>query len=91
MTYSSINSFITMMRDFKGVYNEDRQINFTLSITNGTTHRFVVQKFPSTLNPYYLLIMGTTDLKANEIFSLFQKKFLGKIDQSLSDIVKSLE
>lgn len=91
MTYKSINSFITMMRDFKGVYNDDRQINFDLSITNGTTYRFVVQKFPGALNPYYLLIMGATDLKVNEIFPLFQKKFLVKIDQSLKDLVKSLE
>jgi len=91
MTYKSINSFITMMRDFKGVYNEDRQINFNISITNGTTYRFVVQKFPSALNPYYLLIMGATDLKFTELFSLFQKKFLIRIDKSLKDIIESLE
>ena len=91
MTFKSINSFITMMRDFQGVYDEDRQINFNLSITNGTSYRFTVQKFSAVLNPYYLLIMGTMTLKIDDIFFLFHEKYLSKIDKSLENILKSIE
>ena len=91
MTFKSINSFITMMRDFQGVYDDDRQINFSLSITNGTSHRFTVQKFSAVSNPYYLLLMGEMTLKPDDIFFLFHEKFLPKIDESLQNILKSNE
>jgi len=91
MTFKSINSFITMMRDFQGVYDEERQINFNLSITDGVSYQFTVQKFSANSTSYYLLIMGTMTLKIDEIFFLFHKKFLPKIDKNLQNILKSIE
>lgn len=80
-----------MMRDFQGVYDEDRQINFNLSISNGTSHRFTVQKFSATANPYYLLVMGSLTMKVDEVFSLFSEKYLPKIEENLQNVLKSIE
>jgi len=89
--FRTINAFTTLMRDFKGVYDEDRQISFNISISNGDIYRFTFSKFSELTSPFYLLIMGKQSLKVESAFTLFRKKYLPKIDESLHELIKKIE
>ncbi|NVM29548.1 MAG: hypothetical protein HWN65_11970 [Candidatus Helarchaeota archaeon] len=91
--FKTINAFTTLLRDFKGVYDEDRQINFDLptDAPGADAYKFSFKKIPELSNPYYLLIMGSPSVKAGKGFSIFKKKFVDKIKQALQDLIKTID
>ncbi len=88
--YRTINAFITLMRDFKGIYEENRQIKFDLPISN-RIYKFTIQRLSELISPYYLLIMGSLALETDKIFSLFHKKYVSKIDENLAKLIKTID
>ncbi|NVM53677.1 MAG: hypothetical protein HWN66_08230 [Candidatus Helarchaeota archaeon] len=88
--YKTINAFTTLMRDFKGVY-DDRQVSFDLNISNGENYKFQLEKITELAGPYYLLIMGSQSLKSKEIFSIFHKIFVTKIEKGLHELIKTID
>ncbi len=88
--YRTINAFITLLRDFQGVYEEKRQLNFDLPLPNDNLYMFSFQKFTDLKSPYYLLLMGSSALKADAAFTLFKQKYLPRMDQSLKNLIKGI-
>lgn len=89
--FKTINAFTTLMRDFKGVYDADRQVNFDLSVSNGDVYKFSLEKTTGLPETYYLLIMGTQSVKPTDIFSTFRKKFESKMADSLKNLIKAID
>ncbi|MHA1650579.1 MAG: hypothetical protein ACTSYB_10340, partial [Candidatus Helarchaeota archaeon] len=89
--YQTINAFITLMRDFKGIYDDERQINFNLDVMNGINYKFQLNKISELTSPFYLLIMGSPTFNPTQVFSVFHKKYVPKIDKSLHDLITAID
>ncbi len=89
--YQTINAFITLMRDFKGIYDDERQINFNLDVMNGINYKFQLNKISELTSPFYLLIMGSPTFNLTQVFSVFHKKYVPKIDKSLHDLITAID
>ncbi|MHA1266126.1 MAG: ADP-ribosylation factor-like protein [Candidatus Helarchaeota archaeon] len=85
--FKTINAFITLLRDFKGVYDEGRNINFDLPISNGDLFKFQLHKLTNLSNKYYLLLMGTQSLLYDDVISLFQQTYSPKMEKGLQELV----
>lgn len=88
--YQTINAFITLMRDFKDVYDDNHDINFDIPVVDGDYYKFQLSKITE-IGPYYLLIMGSQSIKSKSVLTTFYKKFMPRIDKSLRDLIKSEE
>lgn len=91
LCYKTINAFITLNRDFKWVYTEDQQVDFSLKISNSDLYEFNLNKITETRNPYYLLTMGKESFNYKEVSSIFLRKYVSKIEKGLDDLIKSIE
>ncbi|MHA1130205.1 MAG: ADP-ribosylation factor-like protein [Candidatus Helarchaeota archaeon] len=89
--YKTINAFVILMRDFKGIYDDQRQINFDLNVLDGFNYKFHLHKITKLTSPYYLLIMGLPSINPKNLFVLFEKSFIPKIEQALHDLIKLID
>ena len=89
--FRTVNAFITLMRDFKGVYDENRIMDFNVNVIDGVNYKFQMKKITELTSPYYILIMGSQFIKSDEIFSTFHQKYVPQIDEGLRNLIKSLD
>lgn len=89
--FRTINAFITLLRDFEGVYDEDRQISFDLSVSNGDIYKFFMNRIDQLPSKYYLLLMGTQSIRPKDAITLFRKNYLPKIERGLGDLIKAID
>ncbi len=89
--FKTINAFTTLMRDFHGVYDEERQVNFDLAVSNGEIYKFSLEKLTGLPETYYLLLMGAQSIKVDKVFSTFRKTYESKIATSLKNLIKSID
>jgi GTPase SAR1 family protein len=89
--YRTINAFVTLMRDYQGVYDDKQEIKFNLNVLDGFNYKFQMNKITKLISPYYLLIMGLPTITPKDVFALFDTKYVPRIERNLRDLIKSID
>jgi hypothetical protein len=89
--YRTINAFVTLMRDYQGVYDDKQEIKFNINVLDGFNYKFQLNKITKLISPYYFLIMGLPTIVPKDVFKLFDAKYIPKIERNLHDLIKSID